>query len=289
MDATPEKLMRLLRRLFAVQAQDAAARTTLDGPPDLRHLAEPMADAVRPLLLSLTQQGAVQSAARIAAKRGREKGVMWNEHPRPSNPLWAKGVLDVDKPAGATPPRLNPAEPGRLSLTLERRRVLVCKAPRKADVEFAFDLFNPRVLDAVDRAVLALCQDTLATASEQADEAVRQLRELLRQGMPRGEANALLAVKVRRIFDDPYRAFRIATTASSDVIHDGQMLAAKELGIRKWSWLASSDACPLCLKLDGKTVDIGKPFYVDPRGGPYAVKTHPPAHPFCFCTATEEI
>ena len=174
-------------------------------------------------------------------------------------------------------------------MTMHRKRWLVCKAPRKADVEFAFDLFNPRVLDAVDRAVLALCQDTLATASEQADEAVRQLRELLRQGMPRGEANALLAVKVRRIFDDPYRAFRIATTASSDVIHDGQMLAAKELGIRKWSWLASSDACPLCLKLDGKTVDIGKPFYVDPRGGPYAVKTHPPAHPFCFCTATEEI
>ena len=67
------------------------------------------------------------------------------------------------------------------------------------------------------------------------------------------------------------------------------MMAAQEAGVERHTWLASSDACEKCLELDGKTVAIGEPFYVDPKGGPYAVCLHPPRHVHCFCSLVEDL
>ncbi len=130
----------------------------------------------------------------------------------------------------------------------------------------------------------------METATGDLATALDRLRGLMREGLPRGDAIAALAIEVRRIFADPKRAYRIAATETSAAIHGGQMNAASEAGCTQHAWMASSDACELCLMLADKgPVDIGKPFWIDPAGGPYAIKLHPPAHPFCYCTLEEII
>lgn len=181
------------------------------------------------------------------------------------------------------------ALPGLLvpSLFKTARGRIVCKAA--PDIGFDFDLFNPRVLRAVDALTMAFCTDTFLTASLAIRDAQEATRQLLRDGLPKGAAVELLARQVRMIFADPKRAFTIAATEGSRAVHGGQMAAAQEAGVERHSWLVSADACEHCLKLDGKTVKIGEPFWVNPKGGPYAVVLHPPLHPHCFCSVTEEI
>jgi hypothetical protein len=75
-------------------------------------------------------------------------------------------------------------------------------------------------------------------------QALAELRSLLKRGLRRGDAVGYLARKVRQIFADPARAFRIATTESSRAMHGGALHAAKENPlVKKKEWLASSDAC----------------------------------------------
>jgi uncharacterized protein YoaH (UPF0181 family) len=253
--ATPIKLQRLLQRLFAQQAREVASKINLDrGVPDLTHWVEATANAAEPVLLSLWQQGMVRAGARIAQ----------------SSKLEAKGLLNRSR----------------------TRMVLVVKAKRaKPSVTVDFDLFNPRVLDAVNDAAYKFCRDTTATATDELKASLDDLRKLMREGLKRGDAVQLLARKVRDIFADPARAFRIATTEASRAMHGGARMAGKESGVVKsWSWLASSDACEeVCLPLDGKTVKDGQPYVVLPGRAPYNVVYHPPAHPHCFCDETENI
>jgi hypothetical protein len=180
----------------------------------------------------------------------------------------------------------------RPQLFLKGSRWLVCKAKRKGapDVDLSFDLYNPKILDAVAGYTFVLCRETMDTATVEADEALRRLRAAMAAGLPRGDAVAAMAAEIKRIFADPYRAFRIAATEISRFSWMGSAAAAKDSGVcSSHSWLASSDACDHCLSLDGKTVKIGEPFYVDPKGGPYARVLHPPLHPFCYCSVLEEI
>ena len=183
------------------------------------------------------------------------------------------------------------------SLVLKNRRHVICKA-KQPDMDFSFDLFNPRVLDAVDQATYTFCRDTMATATDSLKASLDKLRQLMRTGLSRGDAIQLLAREIRTIFADPMRAFRIATTETSRAVHGGGSMAALEAGVTRHSWLASVDACDrpagkvggmYCQELNGKTVKIGEPFWINPRGGPYAVCLYPPLHPTCFCTTTEEL
>lgn len=115
------------------------------------------------------------------------------------------------------------------------------------------------------------------------------IREELSAGLQAGEPVAAVAERIRQTGFSPRRAATIAQTESSRAMHAGQGVAARELGVTHWTWLASSDACDICLSLDGKTVRIGEPFYVHPTGkAAYRVVEHPPAHPHCYCAATEE-
>jgi uncharacterized protein YoaH (UPF0181 family) len=175
------------------------------------------------------------------------------------------------------------------ALILKSKRWLVSKASGSKQVGLSFDLFNPRVIDAVNRTTYTFCRETLDTATMDLSKAMEELRQLMRDGLPQGDAVTLLAKKVRTIFADPYRAFRIATTEGSRAVHGGQMLLSAESGVNRHSWLASSDACDHCLELDGKVVRIGEPFHVDPKGGPYAITLHPPLHCFCFCSMVDEL
>jgi hypothetical protein len=149
-------------------------------------------------------------------------------------------------------------------------------------------LYNPKILAAVDQAVFTFCEDTLATATSELDQALDDLRALMRAGLPKYEASTTLAEKVVKIFASPYRALRIATTESSRLIHAGQFLAAKDSGVvRGKSWLSTSQSCKKCFALNMLEVPLDKPFITLLTGGPYAVVMYPPLHPNCSCSWAE--
>lgn len=288
--STSDKLRTLLQLIFQQQAVQAAAMVKPDSPlPDMEWMVGATAEAVKPLVAELYRQGMVQAAARMAAKLGRGSSVrMPRVEPPRRVEVGNDAVFGAAAGRGSVPHAdgLEVAAPNAALFKTARGKV-VCKAA--PDIGFDFDLFNPRVLRAVDALTMAFCQDTFQTAQVAVRDAQESTRQLLRDGLPRGTAVELLARQVRTIFADPKRAFTIAATEGSRAIHGGQMAAAQEAGVERHSWLASADACEHCLKLDGKTVKIGEPFWVNPKGGPYAVVLYPPLHPHCFCTTTEEI
>ena len=148
-------------------------------------------------------------------------------------------------------------------------------------LEFDWRLFRPEVRIEAERLALRL-----------AGEVAHATRDIIRQelaaGLEAGEPTAATAERIRLSGFSPRRANVIAQTEASRAMHAGQGVAARELGVREWTWLASSDACEVCLSIDGKTVKIGEPFYVWPTGNPaYRVVYHAPAHPSCFCDNTE--
>ncbi len=154
----------------------------------------------------------------------------------------------------------------------------------------AFDVLLPQVRMFIDQMVYRFVQATLATATTDAMTAYREFQTALGTGIERGEALKSITVRVQQIYKEPMRAQRIAATETSRAMHAGQMASAQESGIvKELEWLASSDACERCLAIDGKRVPIGTPFWVDPKGGPYAVVDHPPLHPHCMCAAQEII
>jgi Phage Mu protein F like protein len=162
------------------------------------------------------------------------------------------------------------------------------KRPIEEVIVPGFDVFNPRVLEAIRDAVFAFCKVTNDTALTDVATAQQQLRQELSQGLEAGESLARLTARVGGIFRDPAKALMIAATESSRALHAGQAMAARESGVCSGlRWLASSDACDLCSPLDGKEVAFGEAFFVASRGGPYARVEHPPRHPHCMCTTTE--
>lgn len=156
-------------------------------------------------------------------------------------------------------------------------------------VDFSFNLLRPEVVESIRRAAWDLAESTFATATLDAKRAVQAAREQLRVGVSEGETMREVSRRLFQVFGDPMRAARIATSEASRAHHEGQMAAAKQAGVSKLVWLASSDACEACLALNGKEVDVGKPFYVDPKGGTYAIVNHPPLHPNCQCACTEKL
>ena len=153
----------------------------------------------------------------------------------------------------------------------------------------AFDVFNPRVLDAIRDAVFAFCDATNQTATRDLGQAIQDLRRELSAGLERGEALRELTARVQEIFDDPARAFRIATTEASRAVHTGQYLAAVDSGVVQGKrWLLSSDACPICkgIAATNPEVSLDEDFAVIGTG-PYSRIPYPPAHPHCQCSWTE--
>lgn len=157
----------------------------------------------------------------------------------------------------------------------------VGELPEIPGLQIDWTLFRPEVRIEAERLALWL--------SVEVSEATRNIiREQIGEGLERGEPVSVIAERIQGEAFSPRRANLIAQTESSRAQHAGQAVAAKELGVTEWSWLASSDACDVCLSLDGKVVKIGEPFYVWPTGNPaYRVVYHAPAHPSCFCTNAE--
>lgn len=156
------------------------------------------------------------------------------------------------------------------------------------EVDDEFSIYNPEAVNFINQYSYAFAQSTLDTTKMKLGNAYNRLKQELSQGIEQGEAIRTVTADVMRIFRDPARAMTIATSEVSRAYHAGQEIAAKQSGVVSgFKWLASSDACELCLSLDGKVVAIGQPFIVLPKGGPYAVVKFPPAHCRCQCSMTE--
>lgn len=146
-----------------------------------------------------------------------------------------------------------------------------------------FTLFRPEVRVEAERLALRV-------AGTIVEDTRRMIREQLSDGLASGEALPKIAERIREVGFSPRRAATIAQTESSRAMHSGEGVAARELGVTRWTWLASSDACELCLSLDGTTVDIGANFYVHSGGNAaYRDVKHPPAHPHCMCSTFQEM
>lgn len=144
---------------------------------------------------------------------------------------------------------------------------------------------------AAQQAAKRLAASTLETTNLDIEAAHEAVREAVRQGLEEGEANKLLTERLQSIFTNltEHRCYLIAETESSNAKHAGELIAIQESGVEaRKVWLADSMCCEKCRQLDGMAVDIDKPFYVDPQGGPYSVVMHPPFHPACRCTTTYE-
>lgn len=252
------QLGRLLQQAFRRQSVEVGRLVTpevLFGDQDVPRLSawpEQLAEIIKPSITLLYQQGIIESRRRLAALRG-------------------------GKPAAAMF-----RWPQRITLPLSRTF-----GERLKQLGVSFDLFDPLVLRAVDKATLQFCEETNETAVGDFKKAVEKLRKLLKAGLAEGKAIAQLAREVKRIFADPARAFRIAATETSRAIHGGALLNAKESGLKlKKEWLASSNACERCLDLDGVQKPLDRPFIVEGSGS-YSKIMHPPLHPHCFCVMQE--
>jgi len=280
-------LARVFRLLFAGVTRDVLSRITLEEAaegklPDLTHWIAPAAQAVKPVLLGMFQAGMARAAARLGQRRPSEGGREGFRRYQPamkSRRVGKERGKNCDVSQAVTVPLCVAAS---LSPSLARR---IAKAAPTLGA--AWDLYNPKVLDAVDQAALVLCRETLDTAVQDAKEAVADLRRLLKEGLGQGAAQGWLVRKIGEVFGSPFRAWRIATTEGNRAVNLGQIYSSKEAGATTKTWLADANACEQCQELDEKTVAIDEPFLVDGTG-PYARILCPPRHPLCGCTQVEE-
>ncbi len=81
------------------------------------------------------------------------------------------------------------------------------------------------------------------------------------------------------------RALRIVETEQVSMLEGGKLLVNQESGQMNFKqWIADGpNPCDKCKALHLKVVPIDEPFWVDPKGGAYAIKDKSPMHPRCFC------
>jgi hypothetical protein len=159
----------------------------------------------------------------------------------------------------------------------------------RARADRSFMLHNPAVLEAIDSATMTFCAETNRTATMDLNAAIEQLRRALKEGIEAGEAFADLGKRVRTLFADPARAQLIATTESTRALAGGAVLMYERSGAEGTIWMTTSAPCPKCEALDGEERPFGEPFYIDPKGGPYALVYHAPLHPRCNCSCAPAI
>ncbi len=155
------------------------------------------------------------------------------------------------------------------------------------------EVVNPHTARMIDEAALAFCDSMNSTTSLSLDEALAKTREELKAGVvDKGESLEKLTKRIQTIFDgaEKYRARRIAQTETSRAVHAAQEQAAIASGVvTGWTWLLSSDACPLCNTIARRApaVRLGHPFAVIGDNPHYSTIKHPPLHPSCQCSMEE--
>lgn len=167
-----------------------------------------------------------------------------------------------------------------------------------------FNITNPRIKDALERQAIVLAESTNATTTLSINEAIRQLKQELAEGLLSPEFSTLtLTERVKKVFvnAEDWRAKMIARTEASRAIHSAQRIAANDSGVVKgFEWLLSEDACPFCKEIAAKhkagielngTFGLASEYKAGPKTShpEYNTIYGPPAHPNCRCAMLEII
>jgi hypothetical protein len=177
-------------------------------------------------------------------------------------------------------------------LTLEWEKAGAKFAPRVGLDPNVWEVVNPNTEQAIWDAALAFSESMNATTSDDLNNALERTRAALIEGVvEHGETIPQLTKRVNAIFDgaEKWRARRIAQTETSRAVHAAQEQSAIQSGVvTGWKWLASSDACPMCLAIAARApvVHIGDAFAVIGTDPHYSNIKHPPAHPHCCLPET---
>jgi len=252
-------LARALSRIFRAAYADSRQLIEVGYKPDLGRMREQIAAvALQALGVEL-----VAGYLRTLRRTGRDLPRRGGSGRAAARRVLHRGYGLSEKALGNPPP----AEP------------VVIGSGRTTLIDW--NLFRPEVRVAAENAALRL-------AGTIVEDTRRMIRDELATGLQAGEPVAAIAERIRLQGFSPRRANVIAQTESSRAMHAGEGVAARELGVTQWTWLASADACELCLSIDGKTVSIGENFYTHTTGNAaYRNVTHPPAHPNCMCSTLE--
>lgn len=166
-------------------------------------------------------------------------------------------------------------------------------APRVGLDPDAWKVESPQLQEAIDKAVLAFADSTNRTTSLAIDDAIKQTRQAIREGIT-GQTLSYdeLTKRINAIFETATvsRARRIAVTEAARAYHQSQEMAAEKSGVVSgWKWLASSDACPLCRMIARECpfVRLGQDFAVIGTDPNYSRIRFPPCHPHCQCSMVE--
>lgn len=162
-------------------------------------------------------------------------------------------------------------------------------ATRVPQLRLAPDLFT--VVDrnlpkATQALTLKFADSTNETTTKELSEALDELRGEIEQGIITGDTRAEIRKRVQTVFEnaDNSRATVIAHTEASNARHSAQVMTAKDSRVVKAkAWLASADACPVCL---GYAARGEIPLDADFGETSYGPVKHAPGHPRCYCSIT---
>jgi hypothetical protein len=140
-----------------------------------------------------------------------------------------------------------------------------------------------------DAAAEKLIRETNDAYSAKLNDKVRELRlEMRNFGISGMEAKRKFTNYVYQDVATLDRAQRIAETEQVNALETGKLVVARASGqVQGKRWVCKGpNPCDRCLALNGLIVPIDEPFWVDPKGGAYAVKNKPPMHPSCLLPET---
>lgn len=208
-------------------------------------------------------------------------------HPKTVSLLPDRLKLPAVKPA---PPIVIPDDPAIVGLVKPEKPFTI-----NVSAQAAFDVFQPTILPEVRKLALNFATAISETIKD-------ETRKAIAKGLANGEAYSRIArdlrdiavtetiadrVSVLPVFNRK-RAQQIAHTEATRAVHAGQAAYSKALGSVGLQLLASKDACPVCLSLNGKQVKHGEPFLVRDKGNPeYRMVWNVPIHPSCRCTTLD--
>lgn len=157
------------------------------------------------------------------------------------------------------------------------------------------DILGSRLTqEAIDRQVIPLSAETVATTRRSLDGAVSALKRELREGLiEQGDALPAMVKRVQGIFTNAkrHRAEAIAITESNKAFNAGTLLSAEQSNVvTALKWILSPKPCIICRTIAG--VEPGIPGTPEvPVGAKFSNTDklfgeipHPPAHVNCECT-----
>lgn len=108
------------------------------------------------------------------------------------------------------------------------------------------------------------------------DTTMTRLGDTLSRGLADGRSIESMTRDLSGILSDPKRAELIAHTESARMLTLASLDSYRELGVRKWNWITSGGACPLCVERAAEN--------------PHEMSdAPPPGHPLCRCAVAPDM